>query len=54
MINLFGVYESTVDAKGRVMLPSPYRKTLSFRRRFYHQAECIQKITGVFSASDME
>jgi len=28
MINLFGVYESTVDAKGRVMLPSPYRKTL--------------------------
>jgi MraZ protein len=28
MINLFGVYESTVDAKGRVMLPAPFRKSL--------------------------
>ena len=28
VINLFGVYESTVDAKGRVLLPSPYKKTL--------------------------
>lgn len=29
MTTLFGVLESTVDAKGRVMLPSPFKKQLS-------------------------
>ncbi len=29
MINLFGVYEGTADAKGRVMLPVAFKKQLS-------------------------
>ncbi len=29
MTTLFGVYESTVDAKGRVMLPNPFKKQLA-------------------------
>ena len=29
MINLFGAHESTVDAKGRVLLPLPFKKQLA-------------------------
>lgn len=29
MINLFGVYECSADAKGRIMLPNPFKKQLA-------------------------